>query len=129
VRIRVAADDVGNRIYTFGGEGNLKLPPTEMYQVENCEWEVLAHMKIPRHGIKAVAVGGNMFIPGCEILLKLRRGIAQILKLGRPRYSVYAKHVHFQKKISTGRTGIKCASIIWRLGSRQFYVGSGLDVM
>jgi len=83
----------------------------------------------PRHGIKSVAVGGNMFIPSCEISLELRRGIARILTIGRPRYCVYAKHVHFQKKLSTGRTGIKCASIIWRLGSRQFNVGSGLDVM
>lgn len=69
-RAGLAAAAVGNRIYTFGGEGNLKLPPTyvfnstEVYHVESGEWEVLAYMKVPRHGTSAVAVGGKVYIPG-----------------------------------------------------------------
>jgi N-acetylneuraminic acid mutarotase len=69
-RAGLAAAAVWNRLYTFGGEGNLILSPTyvfnntEVYHVESGEWEVLSYMKVPRHGTSAVAVGGKVYIPG-----------------------------------------------------------------
>ncbi|KAH7165196.1 hypothetical protein EDB81DRAFT_838026 [Dactylonectria macrodidyma] len=66
--ISVAA--VGERIYTFGGEGNPDpnagdvFNQTEVYDVQaNC-WQQLKPMDIPRHGTAAVAVGGIIYTPG-----------------------------------------------------------------
>ncbi|KAM7206476.1 hypothetical protein V8F20_002825 [Naviculisporaceae sp. PSN 640] len=66
----LAAASIGERIYTFGGEGNLEegssgvFNQTEVYNVRTDTWEGLGPMKLPRHGTSAVAVDGKVYIPG-----------------------------------------------------------------
>jgi N-acetylneuraminic acid mutarotase len=65
----ISASAVGNRIYTFGGEGNVVsskgvFSECESYDVEEDEWRRETTMKIPRHGMGAVALDGTIYIPG-----------------------------------------------------------------
>jgi len=65
----LAAAAVGNKVFTFGGEGNKQaetgvFDQTEVYDVVKDKWERLPPMKLPRHGTSAVAVGGKIYIPG-----------------------------------------------------------------
>jgi N-acetylneuraminic acid mutarotase len=65
----ISASAVGNRIYTFGGEGNVVSPKgvfseCESYDVEEDEWRKELTMKIPRHGMGAVTLEGTIYIPG-----------------------------------------------------------------
>ena len=61
---------LGNKIYTFGGEGNPDpksngvFKEVEVYDVEADAWSALAPMKIPRHGSSAVVLNGTVYIPG-----------------------------------------------------------------
>ena len=60
---------VGSKIYTFGGEGNLRVESgvfneTEVYDVRSGTWEQLGEMDVPRHGTGAVSVGGKINVPG-----------------------------------------------------------------
>lgn len=66
----VAAAAVGDRIYTFGGEGNQAegsngvFSETEAYHVASDTWEKLQRMEVPRHGSWAVAIGDGVYLPG-----------------------------------------------------------------
>ncbi|KAK5655348.1 hypothetical protein OQA88_5915 [Cercophora sp. LCS_1] len=70
----LVAAAVGNKIYTFGGEGNPApstrgvFPETEVFDTVSETWEKLEGMKIPRHGTSAAAVGGKIYIPGGGII-------------------------------------------------------------
>ncbi|KAI3557743.1 hypothetical protein CABS01_07863 [Colletotrichum abscissum] len=61
---------VGQRIYTFGGEGNLDpeagfvFNETEVYDARTNSWEKLQPMNTPRHGMAAVAYNGSVYTPG-----------------------------------------------------------------
>lgn len=61
---------IGNKIYTFGGEGNPDnktqgvFPQTEIYDVEKDSWTQDAPMRTPKHGTPAIVVDGNIYIPG-----------------------------------------------------------------
>ncbi|KAJ0330030.1 hypothetical protein COL5a_003863 [Colletotrichum fioriniae] len=61
---------VGQRIYTFGGEGNLDpeagfvFNETEVYDARTNCWEKLKPMKTPCHGMAAVAYNGSVYTPG-----------------------------------------------------------------
>jgi len=66
----IAVAAVGDKIYTFGGEGN-PAPGTkgifqssEVYDVVKDSWEVVAPMKLPRHGTQAATVGESIYIAG-----------------------------------------------------------------
>jgi N-acetylneuraminic acid mutarotase len=66
----VASAKLGRKVYTLGGEGNLVegskgvFNQVEVYDAAKDTWEVLAPMKVPRHGTGAVAVDGKIFVPG-----------------------------------------------------------------
>lgn len=65
----IAAAAVGEKIYTFGGEGNPNSEigvynETEVYDTVKNTWDQLPVMPLPRHGTSAVAIGGKVFIPG-----------------------------------------------------------------
>ncbi|KAI6362360.1 hypothetical protein MCOR25_006235 [Pyricularia grisea] len=66
----VAAAAIGNKIYTFGGEGNQAegssgvFSETEAYDVVSDSWERLQKMEVPRHGSWAVAIGEGVYLPG-----------------------------------------------------------------
>ncbi|KAK3997038.1 galactose oxidase [Cladorrhinum sp. PSN332] len=66
----VAAAVLGNRVWTFGGEGNQSkesgvFDEVEVYDTVKDRWEkVKGGMKVPRHGTSAVGVGGGVYIPG-----------------------------------------------------------------
>ncbi|MFF3853870.1 Kelch repeat-containing protein [Micromonospora sp. NPDC002575] len=66
----IAFAAVGDRIYTFGGEGNVVdgvntvFGQTEAYDTRTDRWQRLAPMPVPRHGTAAVAVGGTIYSPG-----------------------------------------------------------------
>ncbi|KAK8071930.1 hypothetical protein PG996_005278 [Apiospora saccharicola] len=62
---------VGQRIYTFGGEGAITderpegvYDNVEVYDTTTDTWEVLPPMAHPRHGTGAAAVDGKIYIPG-----------------------------------------------------------------
>ncbi|KAL0768340.1 hypothetical protein CaCOL14_009315 [Colletotrichum acutatum] len=61
---------VTQRIYTFGGEGNLDpeagfvFNETEVYDARTDYWEELQPMNMPRHGMAAVAYNGSVYTPG-----------------------------------------------------------------
>ncbi|KAK1546943.1 hypothetical protein CPAR01_00910 [Colletotrichum paranaense] len=61
---------VGQRIYTFGGEGNLDpeagfvFNETEVYDARTNSWEKLQPMNTPRHGMAAVPYNGSVYTPG-----------------------------------------------------------------
>lgn len=61
---------VGDKVYTFGGEGNPAADSngvfnnTEAYDTVRDSWEKLTPMEAPRHGTYAVGVGGRVYIPG-----------------------------------------------------------------
>ncbi|KAK1529343.1 uncharacterized protein CCOS01_07177 [Colletotrichum costaricense] len=61
---------VRQRIYTFGGEGNLDpeagfvFNETEVYDTRTNSWEKLQPMNTPRHGMAAVAYNGSVYTPG-----------------------------------------------------------------
>ncbi|KAK1753234.1 kelch repeat-containing protein [Echria macrotheca] len=60
---------VGNKIYTFGGEGNPDkasngvFKEVEVYDAAADSWAELAPMNIPRHGSSAATVNGSIYIP------------------------------------------------------------------
>jgi len=68
----LVAAAVGSRIYTFGGEGNVKegsrgvFDQVEVYDSEGDRWltELEGVMRVPRHGTSAVSVDGRVYIPG-----------------------------------------------------------------
>lgn len=66
----LSAGAVGDRwIYTFGGEGDVASADGVFDEVEVLDtrtgvWTKLAPMARPRHGTAAVAVGGEIYIPG-----------------------------------------------------------------
>ncbi|PVH70428.1 galactose oxidase [Cadophora sp. DSE1049] len=66
----VSAAAIGNKIYTFGGEGNLAegagfiFNETEVYDVKLDCWEKRRGMLTPRHGMVAVAVNDKIYTPG-----------------------------------------------------------------
>jgi N-acetylneuraminic acid mutarotase len=69
----VCSGVVGNKVYTFGGEGNRAVESgvfdqVEVYDTLEDKWESAGTMKIPRHGTYAVGVGGKVYIPGGGIL-------------------------------------------------------------
>ncbi|TEA21043.1 Kelch-like protein terF [Colletotrichum sidae] len=60
---------IGNRIYTFGGEGDLRASSgvfgqSEVLCTSTGSWKSLGAMQHPRHGGAAVAVDGAVYIPG-----------------------------------------------------------------
>ncbi|KAJ7908952.1 hypothetical protein B0H13DRAFT_2015334 [Mycena leptocephala] len=61
---------IGDRIYTFGGEGDVNLVPNgvydnvEVYCAGEDRWEVLPPMPHPRHGTNAASIGDRIYIPG-----------------------------------------------------------------
>jgi N-acetylneuraminic acid mutarotase len=66
----IAVAVVGDKIFTFGGEGN-PAPGTkgvfsnsEVYDVVKDSWVKVAPMKMARHGTQAVAVGGDIYLAG-----------------------------------------------------------------
>ncbi|KAL5381287.1 hypothetical protein DPSP01_007279 [Paraphaeosphaeria sporulosa] len=68
-RAGLACGIVGKKVYTFGGEGNLKVESgvwnsTEVYDVAQDSWNTLVGMKVPRHGGGAVAFNGKIYVPG-----------------------------------------------------------------
>ncbi|KAF2278161.1 galactose oxidase [Westerdykella ornata] len=69
----VAAGRIGNKVYTFGGEGNQQLESgvfneTEVYDAVRDSWEKLVPMRVPRHGSYAVGVGKDVYVPGGGLL-------------------------------------------------------------
>jgi len=58
-----------NNVFTFGGEGNLKVDSyvfneTEVFDSKSESWTKLEPMSVPRHGGGAVAVRGKIYVPG-----------------------------------------------------------------
>jgi N-acetylneuraminic acid mutarotase len=65
----LAGGIVGERIYTFGGEGDPNtitgvFNQSESYDVKSRRWSELKDMAVPRHGTSAVAIGNKVYIPG-----------------------------------------------------------------
>ena len=65
----LCAGVVGDKVYTFGGEGNTEVASgvfneTEVFDARRERWERLGQMSVPRHGTSAVGVGGKVYIPG-----------------------------------------------------------------
>ncbi|KAK3369322.1 hypothetical protein B0T24DRAFT_359018 [Lasiosphaeria ovina] len=71
----LAAAAIGNKVYTFGGEGNPApgsngvFNQTEAYDTVRDSWEKLAPMALPRHGTFASAAGGRVYIPGGGLVI------------------------------------------------------------
>src|SRR5262245_28928271 len=68
-RSGVAAAVVNDRLFVFGGEGNVRSPRGVFRQVEAVDpdanrWQCLPPMPTPRHGIGAVVLLSDIFIPG-----------------------------------------------------------------
>jgi N-acetylneuraminic acid mutarotase len=64
-----ATGTIRSRIYTFGGEGNSEnesgvFDQVEMYDTVTDNWKSVGNMRIPRHGMTAVGVGGRVYVPG-----------------------------------------------------------------
>jgi N-acetylneuraminic acid mutarotase len=60
---------VGNRLFTFGGEGNVNsdigvFNETEFFDVTTQQWSRMSPMAVPRHGTSAATVGSKIYIPG-----------------------------------------------------------------
>jgi len=66
----LAVAAIGTTIYTFGGEGNELpgsnsiYPECESYDTLTDKWTKEPSMKVPRHGVPAVAVGNSIYIMG-----------------------------------------------------------------
>ena len=65
----LASARIGDKLYTFGGEGNPNSPDlvfdnVEVYDAISDVWTELPKMSWPRHGMGAVAVGGRIYVPG-----------------------------------------------------------------
>ncbi|KAK1826985.1 kelch repeat-containing protein [Podospora conica] len=66
----LVAAAIGDKIFTFGGEGNTDegsngvFNQTEVYDTSEDEWEELEPMQLPRHGLSAVAMRGKVYLPG-----------------------------------------------------------------
>ncbi|KAF2872802.1 kelch domain-containing protein [Massariosphaeria phaeospora] len=65
----LAAGVVGNKVYTFGGEGNNATESgvfgqVEVYDTVEDQWASAGTMALPRHGTFAVGVEGKVYIPG-----------------------------------------------------------------
>lgn len=66
----LATAAVGEKIYTFGGEGNKAagsqgiFKESEVYDITTDTWAKLAPMSKPRHGTFAATVGGKIYLPG-----------------------------------------------------------------
>lgn len=60
---------IGNKVYTFGGEGNPEVESgvfnvTEVYDIASDSWETLQQMPLPVHGTYAAVQHGSIYIPG-----------------------------------------------------------------
>ena len=65
----LACSPIDTKIYCFGGEGNPESPfeifnNTDVYDVATDTWTELEPMDVPRHGMGATTVGGQVWIPG-----------------------------------------------------------------
>ncbi|CAM1500382.1 Fc.00g095440.m01.CDS01 [Cosmosporella sp. VM-42] len=65
----LSGDVVGNKYYTFGGEGNPNtlsgvFNQSEAFDFTTGKWTELAPMAVPRHGTHAAAAGNKIYIPG-----------------------------------------------------------------
>ncbi|KAF2680307.1 galactose oxidase [Lentithecium fluviatile CBS 122367] len=68
-RAGLSCGATGSKIYTFGGEGNLRVDSAvfnemEVYDVATKTWEELGEMRVSRHGTGAVSVRGKIYVPG-----------------------------------------------------------------
>jgi N-acetylneuraminic acid mutarotase len=69
----ICAGVIGDKVYTFGGEGNTAVQSGVFDQVESYDtvkdtWKKVDTMEIPRHGTYAVGVRGKIYVPGGGIL-------------------------------------------------------------
>jgi len=70
----LVAAAVGEKIYTFGGEGNPAagkrgvFEQVEVFDTATEKWESVGAMKLPRHGTSAVTVDGKVYIPGGAVV-------------------------------------------------------------
>jgi N-acetylneuraminic acid mutarotase len=69
-----AAAVCGGRFYIFGGEGNPNaasqvFDQTEVFDPVAGKWFAVRSMKTPRHGMAAVSVGDQVFVPGGATVL------------------------------------------------------------
>lgn len=65
----IAAAAIGDKIYTFGGEGNPEstkgvFEQNQVYDTKLDSWSEGPKMQHPRHGMGAVTVGGRIYVPG-----------------------------------------------------------------
>ena len=72
-RSGVAAAVVNDRRFVFGGEGNVQDPRGVFQEVEAFDpdanrWQSLPPMPTPRHGIGAVVLLSDIFIPGGALI-------------------------------------------------------------
>lgn len=60
---------LGNRLFVFGGEGNMNastgvFPDIDVYDPATNQWQALAPMLVPRHGYGAAVVDGRVYLAG-----------------------------------------------------------------
>jgi N-acetylneuraminic acid mutarotase len=60
---------LGNRLFVFGGEGNMNassgvFPDIDVYDPSTNQWQTLAPMLVPRHGYGAAVVEGRIYLAG-----------------------------------------------------------------
>ena len=65
----LSCSPIGTKIFCFGGEGNKEseyeiFNNTEVYDATTDTWEELGPMVVPRHGMGATTVNGQVWIPG-----------------------------------------------------------------
>lgn len=71
----LVAAAIGDKVFTFGGEGNTEegsngvFNETEVYDISEDKWQRLAPMKLPRHGLSAVALKDKVYLPGGGTLI------------------------------------------------------------
>jgi N-acetylneuraminic acid mutarotase len=79
----ISASAVGTKIYTFGGEGNMAstkgvFSECESYDVVEDEWRKEMAMKVPRHGMGAVALDGAIYVPGGGLTNGFREAVSTL---------------------------------------------------
>lgn len=66
----IAVATIGDKIYSFGGEGNAVIgskgvfSSSEVFDTVTDSWDFAAPMMVPRHGTQAVAVGEDIYLAG-----------------------------------------------------------------
>jgi N-acetylneuraminic acid mutarotase len=60
---------LGNRLFVFGGEGNMNastgvFPDIDVYDPVTNQWQALPPMLVPRHGYGAAVVAGRIYLAG-----------------------------------------------------------------